>query len=188
MNADQPLQRTMNADQSSSANEEAKPRKGSGGSSDSLSIPLSDIDSANECDPDQFIREAEVERAFYRRSLNHNDANANADPLGAEVSANPESLRPRDDAEEQQPFSENERKANNCESVSTETDFCSQCISLKQAMDKTAKSMEALVQWDKDGGLRRSYSRTMSDSRSSRILVGAFLKEVIEEDSNNDIR
>ena len=150
-------------------------RRGSGsGESSSLSIPLSDIDGVSQCDPEIFLREAaclqaESERdedaraAPSRDTVGGVEAKASA-VLGSTISIS--STRGESEASE------------------ADTNARERHKSFRNAIARSKRIHLNIRNWERQMG-HRSFSRTMSNTAATRILLERLYSSPNSEKSTN---
>ena len=176
-------------------------RRGSGNSS--LSIPLSDIDGISQCDSNKYLEEADYLQC--RVGLEFPNA-SNYDHLqgkdGKYLSSDCNQNQDRQDAKES--VEVEPRTANNSSEILGRTiSLSSQPLhahkhqgqpfnaldehirkrarSLSDSIAKSKRSHTDLQSWDKKMGNKMSFSRTMSNTSASRVLVEQITKELCSQ-------
>ena len=177
-------------------------RRGSGHSS--LSIPLSEIDGVSHCDPDKYLEEAD----FFDAELGALDCTITSDEPQRENEK--ETLPSLDhhsgvDAEESsevkyctlkdpkpligRAISLLSRQQHNDKGQQVESLNAGEknmIKSLEKAIAKSKQSHLDLQNWDKKMGNKMSFSRTMSNTFTTRVLVDQIMKEMSSRaDSTN---
>lgn len=162
-------------------------RRGSGHSS--LSIPLSDIDGVSHCDPDTYLKEAQ---AF---SVGHDAIDCIAQRSDESVGdlekvskPNPSIATVDEDHTSNHPIpptiSLSSRQqcivqVHKEEAMISSEEIAREGIkSLEKSIERSKQSHNALLDWDKKMGNKMSFSRTMSSTSASRVLVEQMVKEM----------
>lgn len=167
-------------------------RRGSGHSS--LSIPLSDIDGVSHCDPDKYLEEArdfsvghDTVRCIAQRSgevargFKISESNLKSDArIDGGVSSKDHTLNhPIPLTISLSSRQQCNGQVNQEEALSSSGQMARERIeSLEQAIERSKQSHSALLDWDKNMGNKMSFSRTMSSTSTSRVLVEQTMKEM----------